>query len=243
MMLVRHHYGEKVWSVVHIPGVDDEDQRQLHRELVTLKRERTQHTNRIKGLLAGYGVQVEVRATFEEDLAAARQSDGTPLPAGITARLKREFARWQLLHQQITDLEAERRRTMGSAETPQVIQIHKLLQLKGIGANSAWLFVIEFFAWRNFRNRREVGALAGLTPTPYASGSSAREQGISKAGNTQIRAMAIEIAWGWLRFQPDSSLSRASPRTLRWGEQSDATDWDCGPRPSALDCTVALCQG
>jgi transposase len=86
--------------------------------------------------------------------------------------------------------------------------VRQLLRLRGIGVNSAWLYVMEFFSWRGFRNRRELGALSGLTPTPYQSGDSAHEQGISKAGNRPIRAMAIEIAWAWLRYQPDSALSR-----------------------------------
>jgi len=86
--------------------------------------------------------------------------------------------------------------------------VRQLVRLRGIGTNSAWLYVMEFFGWRGFRNRREVGALAGLTPTPYQSGEVSREQGIAKAGNRYIRAMAIEIAWGWLRFQPASALSR-----------------------------------
>ena len=84
----------------------------------------------------------------------------------------------------------------------------QLLRLKGIGANSAWLYVMEFFGWRDFHNRREISALAGLTPTPFQSGAEDHEQGISKAGNSLIRAMAIEIAWGWLRHQPDSALSQ-----------------------------------
>ena len=88
------------------------------------------------------------------------------------------------------------------------VLVRRLLRVRGIGANSAWLYVMEFFGWRQFRNRREVGGLAGLTPTPYQSGELSREQGIGKAGNRYIRAMAIEIAWGWLRFQPESALSR-----------------------------------
>ncbi len=94
-----------------------------------------------------------------------------------------------------------------TSSAPAVEQVRQLLRLKGIGMNSAWVYVMEFFAWRGFRNRREVGSLAGLTPTPYQSGESAKEQGISKAGNRRIRAMAIEIAWSWLRFQPNSQLS------------------------------------
>ena len=95
-----------------------------------------------------------------------------------------------------------------SIPLPSIEKVRWLMRLKGIGENSAWLFVMEFFGWREFRNRREVGALAGLTPTPYQSGDESREQGISKAGNRPIRAMVIEIAWGWLRHQPQSELSR-----------------------------------
>jgi transposase len=80
--------------------------------------------------------------------------------------------------------------------------------LHGIGSNSAWLYVMEFFGWRRFRNRKQVGSLAGLTPTPHQSGDEHREQGIGRDGNRYVRGMAIEIAWGWLRFQPRSALTR-----------------------------------
>ena len=87
-------------------------------------------------------------------------------------------------------------------------KVQRLQKLKGIGDSSSWLFVVEFFGWRQFRNRREVAGLAGLAPMPYQSGDTVNhEQGISKAGNRRIRVMAIEIAWGWLRFQPQSRLS------------------------------------
>jgi transposase len=99
----------------------------------------------------------------------------------------------------------ERIRTL--REDPAVAKVSRLLTLQGVGSNSAWLYVMEFFGWRHFRNRPEVGALAGLTPTPYQSGESHRDQGIAKAGKRHVRAMAIEIAWGWLRFQPKSALT------------------------------------
>ena len=89
-----------------------------------------------------------------------------------------------------------------------IAQVRQLFTLRGIGINSAWLYVMEFFAWRDFQTPKQVGALAGLTPTPYQSGESRRELGIAKAGNRHIRAMAIEIAWAWRRFQPDSALSQ-----------------------------------
>jgi transposase len=208
-MLIRYQAGEqKVWRVVRAPSIEEEDGRQLHRELASLKGERTRHINRIKGLLVNQGVRLEINPDFEQRLAQVRLWDGSPLPPGLRARVSREYARIELVNQQIKALEAERRELLRSATDPQTEMIRQLLRLRGIGPNCAWLYVKEFFGWRQFRNRREVGALAGLTPTPYQSGDGNREQGIDKAGNRHIRAIAIEIAWGWLRHQPDSALSR-----------------------------------
>lgn len=175
---------------------------------MALKRERTRHINRVKGLLAGQGVVIEVGAGFMEEIGTVRLWDGSGLPKRLRKRLERENERMELLKQQIGTLEKEREEVIRTSQEDSVEQVRRLLQLKGIGVNSAWLYVMEFFAWRGFRNRREVGSLAGLTPTPYQSGESAKERGISKAGNRPIRGMAIEIAWAWLRFQPDSALSR-----------------------------------
>jgi transposase len=208
-MLIRYQAGEqKVWRVVRVPTVEQEDGRQLHGELASLKRERTQHINRIKGLLVNQGVRLAVKSDFLKRLEEVRLWDGSPLPPGLRGRVSREYARIELINQQIKVLEAERRELLRSATDRQTEMIRHLLRLRGIGLNSAWLYVKEFFGWRQFRNRREVGALAGLTPTPYQSGAGNREQGIDKAGNCHIRAIAIEIAWGWLRHQPDSALSQ-----------------------------------
>ena len=208
-MLLRYHGGEsRVWSVVHVPSLEAEDQRQLHRQLLALKGERTRYVNRIKGLLVGQGIHMAVDAEFLTRLPQLRLWDGSALPEGLRTRLHREFTCWQFVHRQILELEAERRAVLRSSQEACIEQVRQLLRLKGIGENSAWLYVMEFFGWREFRNRREIGALAGLTPTPFQSGADDHEQGISKAGNTLIRAMAIEIAWGWLRHQPDSELSQ-----------------------------------
>jgi transposase len=216
-MLLRYHGGEKkVWSVVHVPSVLDEDRRQLHRDLLELKAERTQHVNRIKGLLASCGLAVPtIAADFLQVLEALRQWDGTPVPAELRRRLLREFARHQFVSAQVRDLENERARTIRTSDAKPIAQVRRLLGLRGIGANSAWLFVLEFFGWRRLRNRKQLGALAGLTPTPYDSGQTAREQGISKAGNRRLRTMAVEIAWCWLQHQPQSALSQWYAR--RWG--------------------------
>jgi transposase len=208
-MLVRYHAGErKVWSVVHVPGVAAEDQRQLHRELQELKDDRTRHSNRIKGLLASQGLALEtVNETLPELLPSARLWDGTALGADLQRRLVREWQRWQFVHRQVLELSAERRRRICCDDTPQVEMVRQLLGLAGIGVNGAWLLVYEFFSWRKLQNRKQAGALVGLTGTPYHSGSSEREQGISKAGSRRMRRMLVELAWCWLRWQPASALT------------------------------------
>lgn len=177
-MLVRYHQGEeKVWSVIHVPSVLEEDQRQLHRELMALKREQTHHINRIKGLLSSQGIVMDVKKKFVQELEKATLWDGSPIPCGIHTLLLREHERLLLVREQIHRIDVSRRDALRSSPDPAMEQVRRLLQLKGIGINSAWIYVMEFFAWRMFRNRRELGSLAGLTPTPYASGESAREMG------------------------------------------------------------------
>jgi transposase len=208
-MLLRHSSGEKkVWSVVRVPSVDEEDRRQLHRELTTAKQDRTRGINRIKGLLAGHGVQLTLQGDVDAQLDQVHQWDGSPLPSALRTRLKRAWQQVGFLTAHIQTLEAERRALLRRREDPVIAQVRQLFTLRGIGVNSAWLYVMAFFAWRDFQTPKQVGALAGLTPTPYQSGQSRRELGIAKAGNRHIRAMAIEIAWAWRRFQPDSALTQ-----------------------------------
>jgi len=208
-MLMRYDNGErKVWSVVRVPTVEQEDSRQLHRDLEALRGERTRHINRIKGLLASYGVRMRVGCDFLDRLETRRLWDGRPVPIGLKKRLVREYERLGMVKGQIKQVEAERAHVLKTSRGSDVEKVRQLVSLRAIGPNSAWLYVMEFFGWREFRNRREVGALAGLTPTPHQSGEEAWERGISKAGNRHIRSMAIQIAWAWLRWQPDSKLSR-----------------------------------
>jgi transposase len=211
-LLLRHQAGERgVWSVVRVPSVADEDRRQLHRELFTLTRQRTRQVNRIKGLLALHGVALPRLRGLPATPPALRDWSGAPLPAGLTARLAREWARLRATQREVLALRAERRRLLAADEAatdPALQMVERLLALRGIGEVSAWLYTTEFFGWRAFRNRRQVAGAAGLTPTTQASGDTEHEQGISKAGNTIIRALAIEVAWSWVRRQPTSALSR-----------------------------------
>lgn len=208
-MLMRYDGGEaKVWSVVRVPSVEVEDRRQLHRELDLLRRERTRMTNRIKGVLINVGYRVNNCFDLPAELQQARLWDGRRVGPALKARLLREHRRLELVEEQIRELEAQRREILKQAQDPATEKVRQLMLLRGIGINSAWLYVMEFFGWREFRNRKQVGSLAGLTPMPYQSGRVMREQGISKAGNRLVRRMTIQIAWGWLRFQPSSKLSK-----------------------------------
>ena len=192
-----------------MPQAGDEDRRQLHRELIEVQDERTEHVNRIKAFLAGQGIALaSVTANFPEQLATLRCWDGSELGADLRQRLLREFGRWQLADRHVKELEQERKKRIRSDQTPHVDEVRSLLELAGIGLSGSWLLVFELFGWRKFTNRRQVGAIVGLTPTPYQSGDSSREQGISKAGNRALRRMMVELAWTWLRWQPDSALSR-----------------------------------
>ena len=197
-----------MWSIVHELRVEDEDRRHLNRELAAVKKDRTRHNNRIKGLLVGQGVWLGIKDDFLERLDAVRTWDGSPLPPGLQMRIRREYERMKLAQRQIKELESERLEAIRHSEDPSVDMVRQLLKLKGIGLNSAWLYTMEFFSWRKFQNRKEVGALAGLTPTPHESGSSSRERGMSKAGNRHVRGLAVGIAWGLLRYQPESELTK-----------------------------------
>lgn len=210
-MLMRYYGGEKkLWAIVRVPSVEDEDARHIGRELDTLKRERTRLRNRIKGLLMQQGMRNKnpSNKNFLAELATLRTWDKKEVPAELKMRVEMEYERLRLVDDQIKMLENEKRERLKEPNTESLRKINQLQLLRGIGSVSSWNFVMEFFGWREFRNRKEVGALAGLTPTPYDSGGKIHEQGISKAGNKRIRTLSIEIAWSWLRFQPNSKLSR-----------------------------------
>jgi transposase len=207
-MVMRDLGGERdVWSVVQVPSIEEEDARRLHRELERLKSERTGHRNRLQGLLVAQGMRLKPGRDFLERLEKVSLWDGGALPVELKGELVREYERLRLVEEQIHSSEQVQDERLEQAQTEAMRQVVQLMSLCGIGKTSAWVFVMEFFGWRRFRNRREVGALAGLTGTPYDSGDSQRDQGISKAGNRRIRTLSIEIAWSWLRYQPQSKLS------------------------------------
>jgi transposase len=209
-MLIRYCMGEQgVWSVVRVPEPEEEDGRRTHRELDVLTKERTAHRNRIRGLLVLEGIEVgnPGRKDLGIWLERQRSRDGRPLGMGLKGQLMREQERLRQVEVQIAALEKEQDERLKRAEDPTVEQMLVLMTLCGLGCKSGWVLVKEFFAWRSFRNGKEVGAASGMAPTPYSSGGSQREQGIGKSGNRRIRTLMIQLAWRWLRFQPNSKLS------------------------------------
>ena len=127
------------------------------------------------------------------------------LPPLLRAEIERECERLALLKRQLQAIDKQRRQELAQHGQPAVAL---LARLRGIGSHGAWVLAKELFEWRHFANRRELAASVGLTPTPYASGSSQREQGIGRAGNSRVRALLVELAWMWLRLQPDSDLTQ-----------------------------------
>jgi transposase len=208
--LVRYWRGEHdVWRMVRVPSPQAEDRRQLHRELETLKQEQKQHRVRMQSLLFTQGIDMKVGARFLQKLEGARCWNQEPIPGQMKQRIVGEYHRLQLVEAQIREAQKKQAEQVQAAATDSALQKVRMLgQLIGIGRGSSWIFVMELFGWRHFQNRREVAGAIGLTPTPYNSGDSVREQGISRAGNRRVRKLLIEIAWCWLRLQPHSRLSR-----------------------------------
>jgi transposase len=212
-VLLAYKRGEpQVCSMVVAPSPEEEDIRRIYRERQVLIAERIAHVNRIKGLLfsQGIGDYEPVRRNRRARLAQLRTGDGRALPEHVKAQISRELDRLELLLEQIKAVEAARDAILEAArqarreDKPHPVVM--MFGLKGIGADFATAIWSEGL-YRHFDNRRQVGAYAGLAGTPWQSGSIAREQGISKAGNPRLRTLMIQLAWLWLRHQPQSALA------------------------------------
>ncbi len=200
----------KVWSVVRVPSIAEEDARRLHRERDRLVSERVQHVNRIKGLCALHGIYdyQPLRPQAMARLEQLRTAEGISLPPRLKSEIKRELQRLELVVEMVATLEAERDAIVEDDASTHVNakKIQNLHKLKAIGPEFATVLVGEIFH-RDFNNRRQLASYVGYAPNPFQSGNVAHDQGISKAGNRKGRTTGIELAWLWLRYQPDSDLS------------------------------------
>jgi transposase len=203
-MLLRWHAGERrLWSVLRAPTLDEEDARRVERELDRLTHERTAHINRIGSLLVLHNLRPgriggRTWGTWWNDHAH-------DVPPALSSEIERELERLALVKQQMKLIEARKQQEMADNKHPLAALLSRL---RSIGTRSAGKLDSELFGWRRFNNRRQLAASVGLTPTPYDSGSSQVEQGISKTGNKRVRSLLVELAWSWLRYQPDSELSQ-----------------------------------
>ena len=192
---------------------EEEDRRRICRERKVLIAERVKHVNRIKGLLFSQGVSgyEPLRRNRRKQLDALHTGDGRPLPPHLKTQISRELARLELLLEQIAAVEKERDTLLAAQKDSVAATLipagAMLCDIKGIGLEFAAILWTEGL-FRHFDNRRQVAAYAGLAPTPWRSGKVAREQGISKAGNPRLRHAMVELAWLWVRHQPDSALTQ-----------------------------------
>ena len=208
--LLAYKRGEpRVCAMVRAPTPQEEDRRRICRERKTLTSERVEHVNRIKGLLFAQGISnyEPLLRWRRERLEELRTGDGRPLPEHLKAQIERELDRLELVLQQIKRVEAERDALASVSDEGRPAPAVMLKQLKGIGPEFAGVLSSEALS-RNFANRRQVAAYAGLAPTPWQRGSVALEQGVSKAGNPRLRTTMIQLAWLWLRHQPHSPLTQ-----------------------------------
>jgi len=207
--LLAYKRGEpRVCAMIKAPSPEEEDRRRLCRERKVLTNERVLHVNRIKGLLFSQGVSgfEPLRRDRRQRLDELRTGDGRPLPKHLKAQISRELDRLELLLVQIKAVEVERDALLAAQQVAALAPAAMLLDIKGIGPEFAAVLWSEGL-FRHFDNRRQVASYAGLAPTPWQSGSVAREQGVSKAGNPRLRTTLIQLAWLWLRHQPQSALA------------------------------------
>jgi transposase len=205
--LLAHKRGEpRVCAMVRVPTPEEEDRRQVCRERKVLITERVKHVNRIKGLLFSRGISSyqPLRRDRRSHLEELQTGDGRPLPEHLKAQVRRELDRLELLLDQIRAVEGERDKLLAVAKAATPVAM--LLSIKGIGPEFAAVLWSEGL-FRHFDNRRQVAAYAGLAPTPWQSGSINREQGVSKSGNPRLRTTLVELAWLWIRHQPQSALT------------------------------------
>lgn len=244
-LMARLRDEPRVCSMVPIPDEADEEARRPHREREDLVRKRRSILNKIDAILATLGVKGYrgLRSDRREQLALLRQPDCDPVPLAAWVRIERLLARLELILRQIKEGEAARDAVLKKLAPADEAErmIRSLVGMRAI-PELATLLVREAFS-RPIANRRALGSYVGLVGTPFSSGGSEREQGIGKDGNRRVRAAMVELAWLWLRWQPDSTLSAWFPGAGRKSRWPDQEDHDRGAGPQASHRPMALCQG
>jgi len=218
-LLIRHYcLGlRQAFRVVRVPDTAAEAGQRLHREDEYLIKQRTRTSNRLKALLITQGIaELRLGKGFGQRLEQVKLWNDESLTDELKTELLRLHAQYEVFADQLKELEKAYVAEL-SADTPVAEVRRRLERLKSLGPKSSRLLAAEVFSWRQFSNGKQVGAMAGLTPTPSQSGDTKTEQGISKAGNRRVRRTMIELSWLWLRWQPDSELSQWFNRRFAQG--------------------------
>jgi transposase len=206
LMLVRVCLGDvRAWREVRVPSVAEEAARHVSRERQALVADRTRVINQLRSWLATWGASLPT-ALDDGWWATVRDWAEAPLPAAVQARLARAQARLAVLTEQIAALDATQAEAVTAA--PSESGLAQLVRLKGVGITSASVLVDEGLIWRAFTNRRQLGGFLGFAPMHYDSGEQSREQGISRAGNDRLQSVLVQLAWGWVKWQPSSALTQ-----------------------------------
>lgn len=230
-LLVDHASGRAPLHPVQVPSADDEDARTLQRLLDKLLAAKERLTNRILAVLFGQGIDRKYDIWLKDDIATLVTGDERHLGPIVQRELLILCKQVEMLQQDIDDLEQERAKALAAPVTETQKVARNLEALSAIGPIGAWTLAHELFGWRNFANGKHLASYLGLTPTPWASGDMSRDQGISKAGPSRIRALMIQLAWSWLRYQPESPIS------LWFGER-----WAKGGKRSRRQGIVAVAR-
>lgn len=219
-LLLRYCLGfRQAFRVVRVPSEEAEAGQRLHREDEYLTRQRTRISNRIRSLLVAQGIsEVSLRGDFAARLERLQRWDGQGLSPELKTELSRMHAQYRLIEDQLAELVAAYAAELESGSAVGATR-RQLETLRAMGPKTSRVLAAEVFAWRKFRKTKEVGGMSGLTPTPAQSGDEHREQGISKVGNRRVRRVMIEFAWLWLRWQPNSELSRWYRRRFAHGSR------------------------
>jgi transposase len=213
-MLLRYWAGERdLWHVCRVPSLAEEDARHATRLIATLTTECTRWRNRIHSALALHGVRLSLRRTFLAQLPQLRDWSGAPLPPGVIAALHEDWTQLRHMRQALRRARLAARRQLRRAATPAAQCARRVHHLRGVGPDTALTLAQEIFG-RGVRNRRQVGALTGLIAVPHGSGERMHGQSISRTGNKHVRRFAVELAWAWVQWQPDSALTQWFQR--RW---------------------------
>lgn len=232
--LVQFHRGDSgVFSVVRVPSREIQDLRRLHRELDRLKDERTKLRNSIRSLLRLKGNEIDGFAGLENRLDEMETPQGDPVGEYRKQEIRRMLERYRLVNEQIKTVVKQREELVEeNSEAPWVQVIDRLRAFTGIALDSAWRLALEAFVWREFNDRGEIGGCFGLDPTPYETGETEKEQGISKSGSNRLRDLAVQVAWNWHSHQQNSQLTR-------WFHKNFDQTKGCGDRKRGI---VALAR-